>query len=113
MTARLAARIEVSALIRRIEGLGGTGVVLARGDAEAGAILLILADRGVPRLLLERSLDVEGGYRWRRTGPQDTDNKEVIGEFLDRRRRSDPDLWLVELDIAGVEQFAAEMIAMG
>jgi hypothetical protein len=113
MTARLAARIEVSAVIRRIEGLGGTGMVLARGDGEAGAILLILTDRGAFVMALERSLDADGCYRWRRTGPQATENQDILKDFCDRRRRSDPDLWIVELDIAGAERFGAEMIAMG
>jgi hypothetical protein len=32
---------------------------------------------------------------------------------MQRRRRLDGDLWFVELDIAGVERFAAEMTATG
>jgi hypothetical protein len=113
MTPRLAARVEVSALIRRIETEGGTGLVIARGHAEAGAILLILADRGQPKTLLERILDVSGSYRWRSIGTQYLDSYQELNDYIQRRRRSDEDLWVVELDIAGVERFAAEMTAMG
>lgn len=113
MTPRLASRIEVSALIRRIEGLGGHGMVLAKGDGEAGAILLILADRGTCRGLLERHLDVSGSYRWQSTGPQNIESYEAVNDYIQRRRRSDGDLWVLELDVAGVERFAAEMIASG
>ncbi|MBA2935482.1 DUF1491 family protein [Sphingomonas sp. CGMCC 1.13654] len=113
MTPRLAAHIQVSALIRRIEGEGGSGVVLAKGDREAGAILLLLCDRGAPKTVLERVLDVSGSYRWRRVGPQYIQGYQEVNAYMERRRRSDDDLWLVELDIAGVERFAAEMTAMG
>jgi hypothetical protein len=109
MEPRLASRIEVSALLRRIEGQGGTGVVVARGDGEAGAILLVLTERGVPKTLLERVLDVSGSYRWQATGPQNIEGYEEVNTYIQRRRRIDDDLWIVELDIAGVQRFAAEM----
>lgn len=110
---KLAARVEVSALIRRIEGEGGHGVVLARGDAESGAILMLLAERGVPAMLLERLLGPSGDYRWQRTGPLDLGNPEALTTYIQRRQSFDSDLWVVELDIAGVERFADEMISAG
>ena len=113
MSARLAARVEVSALIRRVEGEGGHAAVLRRGDAEAGAILLLMAERGVPKMLMERIVDPKGDYRWSPTGPHDLTNSEQLSGYIERRRRSDSDLWVVELDIAGVERFAAGMISAG
>ncbi len=112
-SAKLAARVEVSALIRRIEGEGGHGMVLARGDGESGAILMLLAERGVPTMLLERVLVPSGDYRWQRTGPRDLGNHEALTTYIQRRRSFDSDLWVVELDIAGVERFADEMISTG
>ena len=113
MTPRLKSGIEVSALIRRVEGRGGHAMVLARGDADAGSILLLLVERGMPYALLERALTHSGGYRWQRTGPQNIEGYEEVNPYIERRRRSDADLWLLELDIAGVERFAAEMISTG
>jgi len=113
MSPRLAARIEVSALIRRIEGAGGSAAVLARGDSEAGAILLFLAERGVPFGFLERSLDMAGNYGWRRTGPQNIEDLEDINPYIQRRRAIDGDLWVLELDIAGVERLVAELATTG
>jgi len=110
---RLVANVEVSGLIRRIETLGGSGMVLARGHSEAGTILLLMAERGEPRMLLERVLDPSGAYRWRKTGPQDVVDKGKFDLYMESRRRFDPDIWIVELDIAGVEQFADEMIVNG
>jgi len=111
--AKLAARVEVSALIRRIEGEGGHGVVLARGDGESGAILMLLAERGVPAMLLERVLVPSGDYRWQRTGPRDVGNSDALAAYIQRRQNFDRDLWVVELDIAGVDRFADEMISAG
>jgi hypothetical protein len=113
MTPRLAARIEVSALIRRIAAEGGAGTVVAKGDGEAGAILLILTDRGVTKMVLERSLAVTGTYRWQPTGPQDIEDSQSLNLYIQHRRGFDSDLWVVELDIAGVERFGAQLIATG
>lgn len=95
MAPRLAAGMLVSALIRRAEEVGGSGMVLTKGDATAGALLIQLAERGVPGPLLERRLDPNGDYRWSPTGP-DADSDR--GEYIARRRRSDPDLWVIEID---------------
>lgn len=97
MAPRLAAGMLVSALIRRVEQAGGSAMVLARGDATAGALLIQLAERGVPGPLLERRLDRDGRYLWSPTGPDDAEQR---GDYLARRRRSDPDLWVIELDVA-------------
>ncbi|HWV11973.1 MAG TPA: DUF1491 family protein, partial [Sphingobium sp.] len=35
---------------------------------------------------------------------------DSLNQYLARRRRSDPDLWVIELDIADAERFAAETI---
>ncbi|MDH7640205.1 DUF1491 family protein [Sphingomonas oryzagri] len=113
MTPRLASRIEVSGLIRRIEGQGGTGMVLAKGEGESGAILLVLSDRGAHKGFLERVLDVTGTYRWQPVGPQDIEDYQQVNAYIERRRRFDADSWVVELDVAGVERFAAEMTATG
>lgn len=113
MTPRLAAGIQASALIRRVEALGGVATVLAKGDSTAGAILICCCARGEYRLLLERTAAADGEYRWARSGPGDGGRSAGIDEYLARRRRTDPDLWLIEVDIAGVERFAAEMIASG
>jgi len=97
MAARLAAGLLVSALIRRAEEMGGSGMVLAKGDATAGALLIQLAERGRPGPLLERRLDPQGAYRWSQTGPEGDAER---GDYIARRRRTDPDLWVIELDVA-------------
>jgi len=85
--------------------------VLVKGDPNAGAILVILAERGRRVKVLERLLEGGEHYVWREVGGEALANEEQFKKFLDRRRRFDPDIWLIELDIASAERFAAEMNA--
>ena len=101
MTPRLASGLLVSTLIRRIEQAGGHGMVLRKGDATAGGLLLLLADRGAIFSLRERGITADGLPGWIEVGPKDRDAPGVLSDYIDRRRRSDPDLWVVELDGAG------------
>ena len=109
MTGRLTSQVLVSSLLRRAQAGGGFGAVLARGDATAGAVLVILAARGTRTALLERLLQPDGSYAWQEAGRADTEAD--FQALLARRRRNDPDLWIVELDVADGERFAAEMNA--
>ena len=105
MTARLTSGMLVSALIRRVGADGGNAAVLAKGDATAGAILLICMEKGVIQSVRERVLDRTGVYAWTGVGPVEPDG---LTAYLERRRARDSDLWLVELDIANAERLAAE-----
>lgn len=107
--ARLKSALLVAALQRRAEAEGGFAAVLARGDAAAGAILVILAERGRTACLLERVLHPGGRYVWQDVALRQRGDEEDVKRFLARRRDFDPDLWIVELDVASAERFAAEM----
>lgn len=96
----------MSALVRRAYAEGGSAAVLARGDREAGAVLLLLAERGVVSALIERALGA-GGYAWRETGPADPAGRDA---YLARRRDRDPDLWVVEVDHPDARRLVAEVM---
>lgn len=97
-----------SGLLRRAEAEGGFGTVLAKGDATAGSIVLILIERGANPRILERILGQTGEYSWQ-MAPSD----QEVPAFIARRRRFDPDLWILELDVPDAERFAAELDASG
>ena len=113
MAPRLASSVLVSALLRRAEALGGFGTVLAKGDAQAGAIAVLLVERGANPRLFERLLHPDGHYGWEESGRRDLDEPGAVQALIERRRRFDPDLWLIELDTASTERFAAEMNLIG
>lgn len=93
----------VSALIRRANSAGGSAMLLARGDADSGAIIIRCAERGIPGALVERMM-TDQGYRWISRRVVDCD------DYVARQRARDPDLWIVELDIANAERFALELL---
>ena len=86
--------------------------MLRKGDAERGSILLVITERGQHRGLLERRLGPDWSYRWASIGPTSADSSQVA-QHLARARESDPDCWIVELDIPLSERFIAETTATG
>jgi hypothetical protein len=85
-------------------------MVLAKGDAEAGGILLLAYDRGANPRFLERGIGPEGRQALLPSGPSGLDDEVSVANYWRRRRERDSDLWVIELDIASAERFAAETI---
>lgn len=100
MTARLPAGLVVAALLRRVNDTGGLGVVRARGDAQAGAILLLEDDGAGGVRVLERGIAADGRPGLVESRPPGDDAEA----YWRRRRDRDPDLWVVELSIPASER---------
>lgn len=111
MSDRLPAKLVADALIRRVHDAGGSAMVLARGDTQAGAILILAMERGANPRFLERGIGPTGEMAIIRTGPAESD-AATIDAYWQKRRKNDPDLWVIEVDVAQAERFAAEMIAV-
>ena len=105
MSARLATGLWVGALLRRVQAEGGFGAVLAKGDAVAGSVIFVLRDGG--ERALARALGPDGTTIWEVAA----EGAGTVAAYLDKQRRYDPDLWIVELDIADAERFVAETTA--
>jgi hypothetical protein len=101
---RLPAHLEVSGLIRQTQSAGGFAAVLAKGESEAGTILIVLTENGRNARVYERMPQLDGTRKWHSAKQQNLDNKEEFQEYLDRRKYQDPDVWIVELDIADGER---------
>ena len=101
---RLTASFRVSAMRRFVDQQGGFAVILKRGDEMSGDIMLILLERGENAELFSRQLGADGEYRW---GPVLIKNQEnqYIKEYIARAIARDPDLWVIELDIASKAPF--------
>ena len=85
--------------------------MLAKGDATAGAILFIAQDRGEHPRALERGVGPDGQTALICAGPEG--DARAVTDYWMRRRKGDPDLWVVEVDIAAAERFVAETILGG
>ncbi|MCY7279541.1 MAG: DUF1491 family protein [Sphingomonas bacterium] len=112
MSDRLPARLEATALMRQVQSAGGFATIIKRGDADSGALILLVAERGLPRALIERQMGDDFVYRWAITARLDGANPEKFRESTDKATRFDPDCWLIELDVADAERFIAETIAL-
>ena len=108
MTERLTSAMLVSALVRRVNQAGGSAMILAKGDATAGGILFLAYDRGTRPRFFERGIGPAGTPALLPSGPQDIGDESQVTAYWQRRRGYDGDLWVVELDIADAERFAAE-----
>lgn len=78
--------------------------MLTKGESEAGTILIVLTENGRNARVYERMPQLHGSRKWHSAKQEDSDNKDEFQEYLDRRKYQDPDLWIVELDIADGER---------
>lgn len=107
MTARLPAHVEVAGLIRAVEAAGGFATVLAKGERDAGTVLLVTIGMHQPACLFERMPRPDGSRPFLAAKRENPENPQDFAEYLARRQRQDPDCWLVELDIPDGERFIA------
>ncbi|HZF42666.1 MAG TPA: DUF1491 family protein [Sphingomonadaceae bacterium] len=104
---RLPTGIVASGLLRAAEAFGGNGVVLNRGDPDAGALLVVVTRRGADPKLLERLSTLEGELQWNLRNNGESISFDSVARLIDKKKRFDRDLWVLELDVADAEQFIA------
>jgi len=109
MDARLPAHLEIAGLIRRVQVDGGFAAVLKKGERDAGTILVVLAENGENARLFERMPQLDGSRAWACSMVQTPENKSEFAEYIERRGSQDPDVWIVELDIADGERFIGKI----
>jgi hypothetical protein len=107
MEARLPAHLEVAGLIRMVETDGGFATVLARGEKDAGTVLILTMYRGEEAILFERMPQLDGTRPYIAAKRQNAENKQEIFEYIEKRRKQDPDIWVIEADVADPARFIA------
>jgi hypothetical protein len=106
---RLAAHLEVSALLRLAQAEGGFAAVLRKGERDAGTILVVALTNGGNARLFERMPTVQGTRPWVESRVQDPADPAGFEEYLARRAAQDPDSWLIELDVPNPERLVGSM----
>lgn len=102
---RLPAHLEVAGLIRSVQAAGGFATVVAKGEREAGSLLVLCCENGRDYKAFERMPSAEGGRQWHLVRKEVSEQPFEFEEYLQRRRKQDNDLWIVELDIANAPRF--------
>ena len=94
---RLKAGLWVKMALRLADRDGRPGVVLRKGDADSGGVLVVLRGReGLAVLSQARAAD--GTLAWMRgTGATPVDQEAADG-YVARQIRFDPDIWVLEFD---------------
>jgi hypothetical protein len=98
---RLKSEVWVAALLRRCQAQGHYGAVVRRGAAEAGAVFIIVNHLDGTCDLLGPppgpAYDDSGERRFAKEFINPVSLQE-IEKHLHRKRKSDPDLWEVEIE---------------
>lgn len=105
MDSRLPAHLEVSGLIRAVEAAGGFVAVVAKGERDAGTLLVVCSEKGGHSAAYERMPQPDGSRAWTLSRSQEPENPQEFWDYCERRKRQDPDLWIVELDVPKGERF--------
>lgn len=99
----------VAALIRRAELAGASAVVVRRGDARAGAVLVKVWDSLQRRArLYAESIGPDGERLWIQPHPDASESE--LDEYARRQSGYDPDLWVVEIEDRQGRDFLTESV---
>jgi hypothetical protein len=100
---RVTSEFWVSALVRRVFNAGGFAAVEKRGASEAGAIFVVTRARdGAFRLFgpaAQTSYEAVGPSERQFTLLLESTQEEQLSARLEKERRFDPDLWVVEVEV--------------
>jgi hypothetical protein len=96
-TPRIKAGLWVAAALRLGSVDNKPGMVIRRGDADAGGVLVLLRGR-TGHMVLTQFRDAGGELAWMRaTGPTPVP-EPTADEYVARQVKYDPDLWVLEFD---------------
>jgi hypothetical protein len=97
---RLPTGLMVGAVMRKLTAAGQGAYILQKGDAERGTLLVKLVGRdGSCRLELQQR-DLDARLVWMSAFREADVTEAKSDEYITRARARDPDLWIVEIEVA-------------
>lgn len=98
----------VAALLKRTEQGGGFSYVTRRGDPKAGTVIIRLFHLREGRHRLLRLVNTGQGERW--ISPLRSEAIEDMDAYIEKEKRFDPDLWVIEIEDAEGRHFLTEPV---
>ncbi len=108
---RLTSDFQISAITRLAEAEGDFAMILRKGDVTSGAILLIGQIRGENPVVFERYPSLDGHSGWQPVALLVQGSEAEVTEYWKKRVARDPDLWVMELDVASSERLNGLLLA--
>lgn len=107
---RLRTELWVGALLRRAELAGAFAAVLYRGDLDGGAVLLKTFHQKtrLVKLFSETIQGAEGERVW--IEPRPKADEITLNDFIEKQKRLDPDLWVIEIEDGQGRHFLTEKV---
>jgi hypothetical protein len=96
---RIKAGIWVAAALRLGSVEGKSGMVIRRGDADAGGVLVILRGR-TGNIVLSQFREAHGALAWMRGTGAEPVSEVATDAYIQKQVKFDPDLWVIEFDAA-------------
>ena len=107
---RLKAEIWVKALIRRCETAGAAAMVVRRGDATAGVVLVKVNRLDGRATVYAPARDGEGALFWMARPTPEPAPEADADAYIEKQRGRDPDLWVVEIEDREGRRFLTEAV---
>lgn len=107
---RLKAEIWVKALIRRCEAGGAGAMVVRRGDATSGVVLVKVNRLDGQATVYAPARDGEGALFWMARPGTEAVPEADADAYIDKQRQRDPDLWVVEIEDRDGRHFLFEPV---
>ena len=98
--------------MRAVAAEGGFAAVIASGDPVAGAVVLLLRTRDGVSAYARTNLG-DGSTGWRALCENEIESSVKLREIIRKQRQYDPDLWVIELDIADPARFVEDLPSTG
>lgn len=107
MMTGLKTSIWVAAIIRRAEVEGAFAALSQKGDGDAGAVLVKVCTLDGNAVLYRPVRNMDGDRVWLPQGPE---MEREIDQAISKRAKTDPDLWVVEIEDKQGRHFLTEPV---
>lgn len=108
--ARLKSEFWVKALIRRCETAGAGAMVVRRGDATSGIVLVKVSRLDGSATVYAPARDGDGELFWMARPAGEAAPETDADAYIEKQRQRDPDIWVVEIEDREGRHFLTEPV---